>query len=129
MTATSVSDWVTGKSKNIEYDHAIKAAEFLGVDPTWLRTGEGEQYPSSNHINNKVDEAKNAYNSNKALDVEGAMEVIRVALVGVDELTRAQAKPIIDALFLNPEQSQHLGARMSATLNTIPNSHSKRQAA
>lgn len=37
----SVSDWFTGKTRQLEGPNLTKAAEALGVDPHWLATGEG----------------------------------------------------------------------------------------
>lgn len=49
-------------------------------------------------------------------NIAAAVETIRLALLAVDPLTRAQAKPIIDALFQDPENSQHLPRRLTVTL-------------
>lgn len=117
VTATSVSDWTTGKSKSIEYDHAIKAAEFLGVDAMWLRTGEGEPHAASMVKGHPLHEDRQVYaKPSTHISVSQAVEVIRLALLKVDALTREQAKPIIEKLFFEPEQSQHLGQRLEKTL-------------
>lgn len=39
ISAPSVNDWLSGKTKNIEGQNLLKAAEFLKVDPKWLATG------------------------------------------------------------------------------------------
>lgn len=41
ITAPSVNDWVSGKTKTIEGQNLLRAAEFLGVTPKWLATGRG----------------------------------------------------------------------------------------
>lgn len=42
----SVADWVSGKSKSLEGENLLKAAEFFGVTPTWLATGRGPKLAS-----------------------------------------------------------------------------------
>ncbi len=37
----SVSDWLSGKSKSMRAEYAIKASDFLNVNLLWLSTGEG----------------------------------------------------------------------------------------
>ncbi|MEE5088411.1 S24 family peptidase [Pseudomonas alliivorans] len=41
VTAPSVNDWVSGKTKTIEGQNLLLAADFLGVVPLWLATGKG----------------------------------------------------------------------------------------
>ncbi len=38
----SVSDWLSGKSKNMEGPNLIRAAQFLKVNSKWLATGIGK---------------------------------------------------------------------------------------
>lgn len=61
--------------------------------------------------------------------IEDAMETLRLALVAADALTRAQAKPIIDLLFADPENAQHLGPRMATTLGIMVMETHRRAAA
>ncbi|MDU8542931.1 helix-turn-helix domain-containing protein [Pseudomonas amygdali] len=41
VTAPSVNDWVSGKTKTIEGQNLLLAADFLQVLPLWLATGKG----------------------------------------------------------------------------------------
>lgn len=41
----SVSDWLSGKSKTMEGENLIKAANFLSVDASWLASGKGSHQP------------------------------------------------------------------------------------
>ncbi|QHE96831.1 LexA family protein [Pseudomonas cannabina] len=41
VTAPSVNDWVSGKTKTIEGQNLLLAADFLQVAPLWLATGKG----------------------------------------------------------------------------------------
>ncbi|WP_235667984.1 helix-turn-helix domain-containing protein, partial [Pseudomonas amygdali] len=41
VTAPSVNDWVSGKTKTIEGQNLLLAADFLQVVPLWLATGKG----------------------------------------------------------------------------------------
>lgn len=46
----SVSDWLSGKSKNMDGPNLIKASKFLKVNSTWLATGIGK--PTDNEKEN-----------------------------------------------------------------------------
>ncbi|MFW1746167.1 MULTISPECIES: S24 family peptidase [Acinetobacter] len=46
----SVSDWLSGKSKTMEGENLLKAADFLKVNPTWLATGSGSPNENLNPI-------------------------------------------------------------------------------
>ncbi len=121
VSAPSVSDWISGKSKNIEYDHAIKAAAFFGVNSEWLRTGKGRpEGPTPTKTAHIASENTLPYFPVQTMDnfaqIVQSIHVLRAALIAVDALTREQAKPIIDKLFLDPEGSQGLGERMAQTL-------------
>lgn len=39
VSAPSVNDWLSGKTKNIDGQNLLKAADFLKVDAKWLATG------------------------------------------------------------------------------------------
>ncbi|MGG6966619.1 UNVERIFIED_CONTAM: helix-turn-helix transcriptional regulator, partial [Pseudomonas aeruginosa] len=41
ITAPSVNDWISGKTKSIEGENLLNAAAFLKVSPLWLATGKG----------------------------------------------------------------------------------------
>lgn len=43
ISAASVSDWVTGKTKSIQGENLIPASTYLNVDPHWLATGKGKK--------------------------------------------------------------------------------------
>ncbi len=43
----SVTDWFNGRTKNLSYDSAVKAADYLGVSARWLANGEGEMHSPS----------------------------------------------------------------------------------
>ncbi|MNJ33331.1 putative HTH-type transcriptional regulator [compost metagenome] len=44
----SVHDWISGKTKSIEGQNLLLAAEFLRVTPKWLATGRGPMSKTSN---------------------------------------------------------------------------------
>lgn len=46
ITAASVSDWLTGKTKSMKSETATKAARVLQVNALWLSTGEGPMRPN-----------------------------------------------------------------------------------
>lgn len=41
----SVSDWLNGRTKNLEGANLLAASRFLKVDPDWLATGKGDMQP------------------------------------------------------------------------------------
>jgi hypothetical protein len=110
--------------KNMGEKIARKLEAGLKLSAGWLDQEHGEG-------RNLLREENSIYSSSQSgnLGVEGAVEVIRLALMNVDGLTRAQAKPIIDALFLDPSNSQSLGKRMAITLGISDQELPKREAA
>jgi hypothetical protein len=86
---------------------------------------------SSVTLTREINEKSAPYNahSHEPASLEDAFEVLRLALAEVDTLTRAQAKPIIDALFDNPQHGQHLGRRLAITLGTTDTMPHKRKKA
>jgi len=57
VTAPSVNDWLSGKTKNIVGETLFLAAEYLNVDPRWLAGGKGNMRPDeSKQASNKHDE-------------------------------------------------------------------------
>jgi hypothetical protein len=63
-----------------------------------------------------VGEPVSQYVVAKPIDIPTAFETLRVSLACSDKLTRAQAKPILEQLFDDPEGSAGLGDRLSVTL-------------
>ncbi|RJE69711.1 repressor [Acinetobacter sp. JS678] len=53
----SVSDWLSGKSKTMEGENLLKASKFLGVNPSWLASGNG--LPTDVNKRNKEEELSN----------------------------------------------------------------------
>lgn len=43
----SVADWLSGKTKKLEGQNLVKAAEFFNVMPQWLATGKGKKYANA----------------------------------------------------------------------------------
>ena len=41
VTPAAVSQWVSGQTKNLRLENLFSAADYLGVEPRWLATGEG----------------------------------------------------------------------------------------
>lgn len=48
----SVSDWLSGKSKTMEGENLIKASKFLGVNASWLASGNGQ--PTTNQTEKNI---------------------------------------------------------------------------
>lgn len=45
--ASSVSDWVSGRTKTINSAYLAKASDYLNVSPKWLATGIGPKTPTA----------------------------------------------------------------------------------
>lgn len=61
---SSVSQWESGLTKNMDGTNMVMTAKALGVNPNWLATGQGEKYPTyDQHLlqNNAILEKKNHY--------------------------------------------------------------------
>jgi transcriptional regulator with XRE-family HTH domain len=41
VTPAAVSQWVSGQTKDLRLENLFSAADYLGVEPRWLATGEG----------------------------------------------------------------------------------------
>ena len=41
VAPAAVSQWVSGETKNMKLENLFAAADFLGIEPRWLATGEG----------------------------------------------------------------------------------------
>lgn len=62
VKAPSVSDWVHGETKSLEGQNLLCAAEFFGVHPLWLNTGQGPKFlDKSGNPTPKVEEPRPAY--------------------------------------------------------------------
>ena len=51
VSRTTPTDWTSGKTKNINGEHAYKVAEFFGnIEPYWVQTGKGQKYKPTAQI-------------------------------------------------------------------------------
>lgn len=112
ITAPSVNDWLSGKTKTIEGQNLLLAADFLKVLPMWLATGKGAMRKDSSS-GNKIEEktatvipvdfsskslpvgyvtipqfAVKASMGNGTLPPQGHLDVIRDMTVHVDWLAK-----------------------------------------
>lgn len=54
ISAPSVADWLSGKTKTISGEYLLVAANFFGVNATWLATGKGYMKPTPYENTDKV---------------------------------------------------------------------------
>jgi transcriptional regulator with XRE-family HTH domain len=59
----SVSSWFSGDTLSLEGENLVRAAGYLGVNPHWLATGEGQMIgelksPSNDHFTSMPDKLK-----------------------------------------------------------------------
>lgn len=131
-SAAQISQWknasrYTGSTKRrvMERSTARHIEKMTGKPEGWMDQPVTNPTTKRSHSSN---ETKSSYNV-ETNSVEVAIENLRLALVNVDPLTRAQAKPIIDALFADPEHGEDLGARMAKTLEGHTVSATKKKVA
>lgn len=64
LSAPSVHQWFTGQTQTIQYQHLLTTADFLGVNPHWLATGEGEMLdgvtPKDSDVGNDAENVRSA---------------------------------------------------------------------
>ena len=108
--------------------YTAQISDACKVSASWLATGRGTMLSAQEQAPHYTQEPSSHYG--QEMNVAIAVETLRLALINVDALTRAQAKPIIDALFADPEHGQDLGARMAKTLegHTIGSATKKKAA-
>jgi SOS-response transcriptional repressor LexA len=51
VSRSAVSDWRSGKTKNIEGENALHVAKFFGANTEWVLTGKGQKYPKTTLVN------------------------------------------------------------------------------
>ena len=56
ITRSAVSDWFSGKTKEIKSKHLLELANFLGVDAEWLDCGKGKMLQSSTKTASRLSE-------------------------------------------------------------------------
>jgi len=64
VSKSSVSQWESGLTKNMDGTNMIMTAKALGVNPNWLATGQGDKhltYEKQSLQNNGVNDKKNHY--------------------------------------------------------------------
>lgn len=107
--------------------YTAQIADVCKVVPSWLATGKGSMLTQQEKQQHAAQEQYVRYNTQTG--ISDAVEILRLALIDVDSLTREQAKPIIDKLWADPENGQDLGARMAKTLEGHNTSGFKKKAA
>ncbi|RYF76511.1 MAG: XRE family transcriptional regulator [Comamonadaceae bacterium] len=128
----SVNDWVKGRTFSIEGSHLLAAAAFLNVRPRWLADGVGPMRPDRADESQEIwipakrippsvaREVQAAYAGSKIpLSPAAITQVVQgfvVAFTQADEIARRQSLLLIEAMAGQPERSDDLAKRLSATL-------------
>lgn len=77
----SVADWVSGKTKTLEGENLVLAAEFFVVNPTWLATGKGEKHKKTNprlaHLNKLLEDQPDYVIDEVIKDVDSLVELLK----------------------------------------------------
>jgi transcriptional regulator with XRE-family HTH domain len=110
IAPASVSAWVSGKAKSIDGKYLTTAADYLGVNPHWLSTGEGEMLagmrscaappaPAAPQLIGGLDHMLNDIADERQRQILGAQCVmILTGNVSLMRLLNAQPKQQLDLL-------------------------------
>ncbi len=105
---------VDGRSKAFSAENNSKAAMWLGVNPDWLATGEGEMLQRTT-----PDQAVAiASSTSGGFTLVQALEVVAGALLMSDDLTLDQVRPLLARLVDEPPRASEIVPRIAALLST-----------
>ena len=92
VTPTSVSDWLTSKSKTMEGENLLKAAKFLDVNPMWLANGTGDMRSQKTNEQTQPDHLLALIQQLETLSQSGKLtdDLVRVLQNTVDLVTKSQ---------------------------------------
>lgn len=98
-SSATLTNWAT---RGISKSGAMKAQGVYGCSASWILTGKGPRLVTAD-------------GRTKASPSQ-AIERLGEALVMVDELTRAQIRPLLEQLLQSPEDAVDIGRRLDLTL-------------
>jgi transcriptional regulator with XRE-family HTH domain len=81
VSQPSVSDWFRGETRSLKAEPLVRAAQYLGVAPLWLATGEGPMRVGSGHI---------LAPAHTPPTLAEALEQLGIAIAAVPESLRAE---------------------------------------
>lgn len=106
VSKPSVSDWASGNTASIDANNLFDAADFFGVNPNWLATGEG---PMRQEVGNEAKGKIKRFPTSNTL--ESTIERLVGYLKCVPEHRRKAVGGILESLALHPDD--HLGCVVS----------------
>ena len=95
VTQPSVSDWVGGKTAELESVHLLKCAEFFKVSPQWMATGEDDRAFANPESFEKLENRRVFF----AEDIADLLKQIE----GGDQLRRAYAAAVLAIVAVRDE--------------------------
>lgn len=100
----SVSDWLSGKSKNMEGPNLIRAAQFLKVNSKWLATGIGK--PTDEEIKSEFSNV--SFNSLPVMEIP-VLDFVQAGLFGTVEYDGINPKDKTYTTYQSPKPSDVFG--------------------
>ncbi|MEG2265707.1 MAG: XRE family transcriptional regulator [Acinetobacter sp.] len=100
----SVSDWLSGKSKNMEGPNLIRAAQFLKVNSKWLATGIGK--PTDEEIKSEFSNV--SFNNLPVMEIP-VLDFVQAGLFGTVEYDGINPKDKTYTTYQSPKPSDVFG--------------------
>ena len=116
ISRASVNAWVRGPTDSIDGKYLTTAAAYLGVNPHWLATGNGEMLAT----NTPPAQAANVetLTGSEQGTLSQALATLAHQLQNADDLSREQAGVLLKRLASEPERAQEIAARLASTLSS-----------
>ncbi len=115
VSYVAVKKVLDGLTRAFTAENNSRAATFLGVNPDWLATGEGEMQPAGTAQGSTLIEQGSG-----EISLTRALEVVASALQGADALSQMQARPLLQHLMEHPDQAGQIAPRLAALLGKLP---------
>jgi transcriptional regulator with XRE-family HTH domain len=127
----SVADWLSGKSKSLEGENLLRAAEFFNVNPEWLANGKGVKW--------RGDAATAAHEAHEpspsyavpsfaplhSPSIDEAVEKIAELLAGINAEGRERASTVLSNLVKNPSRPADAAQKLAAVMVLYPRDESE----
>jgi transcriptional regulator with XRE-family HTH domain len=118
----SVAEWLNNTTKNVEGKNVLAAAEFFGVNPTWLLTGKGERSRAQQALPLGTAEPLATYGDNmteqaEERTVDDVVTMLADMLAMLEPADRARVELALNPLFKDdPQRALPFAKDMVATV-------------
>jgi transcriptional regulator with XRE-family HTH domain len=117
----SVADWISGKSKTLEGENLLRAAEFFNVNPEWLANGKGAKWRDATAASHAAQEpsppyAEPSFAPLHSPSIDEAVERIAELLAGINAEGRERASTVLSNLVKNPTRPADAAEKLAAVM-------------